>query len=76
MSIEGERWTIDGAGLDMKYLKLDWTMQSYRKSMRGRKKYDAQYVYITIDGLPTRAMIDTGEEANIITKTTKKTTIE
>lgn len=36
--------------------------------MSKAEKYNVKYVYIIIHGLPTRAMIETGVEDNIITR--------
>uniref|UniRef100_M1BYQ0 Peptidase A2 domain-containing protein n=1 Tax=Solanum tuberosum TaxID=4113 RepID=M1BYQ0_SOLTU len=39
------------------------------KQLGKLREYDTQYVNIMINGRPARAMVDTGAEANIITKT-------
>lgn len=39
------------------------------KQSKKSKEYNIQYVDIKINGRPTRAMVDTGAEANLMTKT-------
>uniref|UniRef100_A0A0V0GXS3 Putative ovule protein n=1 Tax=Solanum chacoense TaxID=4108 RepID=A0A0V0GXS3_SOLCH len=39
------------------------------KQSKKSKEYNIQYVDIKINGRPTRAMVDTGAEANVMTKT-------
>ena len=42
------------------------------KNLGKQNEYDTQFVEITINGRPARAMVDTGLEDNIMTKTTMK----
>ncbi|KAH0708953.1 hypothetical protein KY284_010380 [Solanum tuberosum] len=59
-----------GQGAETTHLGLIGLCGAITKQPGKSREYNVQYVDITINGRPARAMVDTGAEANIMTKAT------
>uniref|UniRef100_M1BXD6 Peptidase A2 domain-containing protein n=1 Tax=Solanum tuberosum TaxID=4113 RepID=M1BXD6_SOLTU len=76
VEILGRRLNVaDGKFKTLKDFTLEQTdnlrkeLESYHQAPEKPKEYGTQYIGITINVKPARAMVDTGAEANLMTKT-------
>uniref|UniRef100_M0ZXX2 Uncharacterized protein n=1 Tax=Solanum tuberosum TaxID=4113 RepID=M0ZXX2_SOLTU len=66
---EGEGCTLARTRRRDDTVGLDRIMRAITKQLGKPKGYGAQYLDLTINGIPASPMVDTGAEANIMTKT-------